>query len=82
MIIPDNDSAHPNNSDIRCAVCGISINRDRKAYTSGRGRTILGPEYAGLMVSVHDRCVEKYADPFDGLTEGQWADMMAGSDDG
>lgn len=82
MSIPDSESAHPNNSEIQCIVCSQPIDRDRETYTSGRGKTILGPKYAGLMVSVHDRCVEKYADPFDELTEGQWADMMAEFDDG
>ena len=82
MSIPDKNSAHPDNSAIHCAVCNQPIDRDREAYTGGRGKTILGPEYAGLMVSVHDRCADKHADPFDGLTEGQWADMMAGFDDG
>jgi hypothetical protein len=82
MIISDNDFAHRDNPEIQCAVCHEPIDQDREAYTRGRGKTILGPEYVGLIVSVHDRCAEKYTDPFGGLTEGQRADMMAGFDDG
>ncbi len=82
MIIPEDDFAHPDNPQVRCAGCGEPIDRDLEAYTCGRGKMILGPEYVGLMVSMHDRCAKKYVAPFDGLTEGQWADMMAGFEDG
>ncbi len=30
------------------------------------------------MVAVHERCSEQHPEPFDGMTEWQWADHMAG----
>jgi hypothetical protein len=47
-----------------CELCGSRIDTAREPYAAGRGKSILGPEYAGRIVAVHDQCAAGYSDPY------------------
>jgi hypothetical protein len=42
-----------------CDLCGVTL-VEGDEVSGGRGKTILGPRWAGRMVVVHESCLERH----------------------
>ncbi len=43
---------------LSCALCGNRL-EEGEPVTAERGKTVLGPAWAGRMVVIHDSCLER-----------------------